>query len=154
MENQIIIRPYEIQDKSALIDLLRMNTPKYFGFEEENDFICYLEFEIESYFVIEKNNQIVGCGGVNLNLEERIGIISWGMIHPDFFGQKLGSQLLEYRISFLKNNYNLNLQKIIVRTSQLVFPFYQKHGFELKEIHPDFWSKGIDMYLMEIDLDI
>jgi N-acetylglutamate synthase-like GNAT family acetyltransferase len=152
MENQITIRPYEIQDKSALIDLFRMNTPKYFGVEEENDFIRYLEFEIESYFVIEKNDQIVGCGGVNLNLEERIGIISWGMIHPDFQGQKLGSELLKYRISFLKNNYNL--QNIIVRTSQLVFPFYQKHGFELKEIHPDFWSKGIDMYLMEIDLDI
>ena len=150
MENQITIRPYGNQDKSALIDLLRLNTPQYFGFEEEIDFIRYLESEIESYFVIEKNDQIVGCGGINLNLEKYIGIISWGMIHPDFFGQKLGSQLLEYRISFLKNNFNL--QKIIVRTSQLVFPFYQKHGFELKEIHPDFWSKGIDMYLMEIEV--
>jgi ribosomal protein S18 acetylase RimI-like enzyme len=100
--------------------------------------------------VIEKNHRIVGCGGINLNIEKQFGIISWGMIHPDFFGQKLGSQLLEHRISFLKNNYNL--QKIIVRTSQLVFPFYQKHGFELKEIHPDFWSKGLDMYLMEIEL--
>jgi len=149
MENQIIIRPYEIQEKSVLIDLLRMNTPKYFGVEEENDFIRYLEFEIESYFVIEKNDQIVGCGGINLNVEKQIGIISWGMIHPDFQGQKLGSELLKYRISFLKNNYNL--QKIIVRTSQLVFPFYQKHGFELKEKHPDFWSKGLDMYLMEIE---
>jgi N-acetylglutamate synthase-like GNAT family acetyltransferase len=149
MENQTIIRSYEIQDKSALIDLLRRNTPQYFGFEEEIDFISYLESEIESYFVIEKNDQIVGCGGINLNVEKQIGIISWGMIHPDFQGQKLGSELLKHRISFLKNNYNL--QKIIVRTSQLVFPFYQKHGFELKEIHPDFWSKGLDMYLMEIE---
>jgi N-acetylglutamate synthase-like GNAT family acetyltransferase len=150
MENQTLIRHYEAQDKSILIDLLRVNTPKYFGVEEEIDFVRYLESEIESYFVIEKNQQIVGCGGINLNLEKQFGIISWGMIHPDFFGQKLGSQLLEYRISFLKNNYNL--QKIIVRTSQLVFPFYQKHGFELKEIHPDYWSKGIDMYLMEMEL--
>lgn len=150
MENQSVIRPYEKNDKSFLIELLRLNTPKYFGVEEENYFIRYLDSEIESYFVIEKNHQIVGCGGINLNLEKQFGIISWGMIHPDFFGQKLGSQLLEHRISFLKNNYNL--QKIIVRTSQLVFPFYQKHGFELKEIHPDFWSKGLDMYLMEMEL--
>jgi N-acetylglutamate synthase-like GNAT family acetyltransferase len=150
MESQTLIRRYETKDKSILIDLLRINTPKYFGIEEEIDFLQYLESEIESYFIIEKNQQIVGCGGINLNLEKHFGIISWGMIHPDFFGQKLGSQLLEYRISFLKNNYNL--QKIIVRTSQLVFPFYQKHGFELKEIHPGFWSKGIDMYLMEMEL--
>ncbi len=150
MENQSVIRPYEKNDKSLLIDLLRLNTPKYFGFEEENDFVGYLDSEIESYFVIEKNHRIVGCGGINLNIEKQFGIISWGMIHPDFFGQKLGSQLLEHRISFLKNNYNL--QKIIVRTSQLVFAFYQKHGFELKEIHPDFWSKGLDMYLMEMEL--
>lgn len=150
MDNQTLIRHYEAQDKSILIDLLRINTPKYFGVEEEIDFVRYLESEIESYYVIEKNHQIVGCGGINLNLEKQFGIISWGMIHPDFFGQKLGSQLLEHRISFLKNNYNL--QKIIVRTSQLVFPFYQKHGFELKEIHSDFWSKGLDMYFMEMDL--
>lgn len=150
MESQTSIRRYETKDKSILIDLLRINTPKYFGVEEEIDFVRYLESEIESYFVIEKNQQIVGCGGINLNLEKQIGIISWGMIHPDFFGQKLGSQLLEYRISFLKVNYSL--QKIIVRTSQLVFPFYQKHGFELKEIHPDYWSKGLNMYFMEMQL--
>ena len=150
MENQSVIRPYEKNDKSLLIDLLRLNTPKYFGVGEENDFVQYLDSEIEFYFVIEKNHRIVGCGGINLNIEKQFGIISWGMIHPDFFGQKLGSQLLEHRISFLKNNYNL--QKIIVRTSQLVFAFYQKHGFELKEIHPDFWSKGLDMYLMEMEL--
>jgi N-acetylglutamate synthase-like GNAT family acetyltransferase len=152
MENQSVIRPYEKNDKSFLIELLRLNTPKYFGVEEENDFKRYLDSEIESYFVIEKNHQIVGCGGINLNLEKQFGIISWGMIHPDFHGQKIGSALLEHRIEFLKNNYDL--QKIIVRTSQLVFPFYEKHGFELKEIHPDFWSKGLDMYLMEMELQL
>ncbi len=150
MDNQSVIRPYEKNDKSFLIELLRLNTPKYFGVEEENDFIRYLDSEIESYFVIEKNHQIVGCGGINLNLEKQFGIISWGMIHPGFHGQKIGSELLKHRIEFLKKNYDL--QKIIVRTSQLVFPFYEKHGFELKEIHPDFWAKDLDMYLMEINL--
>ncbi len=150
MENQTLIRPYDTNDKSLLIDLLRLNTPKYFSVEEENDFVRYLDSEIESYFVIEKNQQIVGCGGINLNLEKRIGIISWGMIHPDFQGQKIGSELLKYRIDFLKRAYYL--EKIVVRTSQLVFRFYEKHGFELKEIHRDYWAKNLDMYLMEIEL--
>ncbi len=150
MGSQSLIRPYVTQDKSILIDLLRLNTPKYFGIEEENDFILYLENEIESYFVVEENQQIVGCGGINLNLEKRFGIISWGIIHPDFQGQKIGSELLKYRIEFLKRAYDL--EKIIVRTSQLVFRFYEKHGFELKEIHRDYWAKDLDMYLMEIEL--
>jgi [ribosomal protein S18]-alanine N-acetyltransferase len=150
MENQTLIRPYDTNDKSLLIDLLRLNTPKYFSVEEENDFVRYLDSEIESYFVIEKNQQIVGCGGINLNLEKRIGIISWGMIHPDLQGQKIGSELLKYRIDFLKRAYYL--EKIVVRTSQLVFRFYEKHGFELKEIHRDYWAKELDMYLMEMEL--
>lgn len=150
MESHSLIRPYLTQDKLILIDLLRMNTPKYFAVDEEKDFIKYLENEIESYFVFEKNHQIVGCGGINLNLEKRIGVISWDMIHPDFQGQKIGSELLIYRIEFLKRAYYL--KKIMVRTSQLVYRFYEKHGFELKEIHRDYWAKDLDMYLMEIEL--
>ena len=39
----IHIREYSSSDKKMVIELLRLNTPKYFAPEEENDFIQYLD---------------------------------------------------------------------------------------------------------------
>tara|TARA_B110000285_G_scaffold234402_1_gene311224 strand:+ start:2948 stop:3142 length:195 start_codon:yes stop_codon:yes gene_type:complete len=62
----------------------------------------------------------------------------------------IGRKLLNHRLSLLKSEKSI--QKIIVRTSQITFLFYEKFGFELKEVKKDYWSKGFDLYHMEIDL--
>jgi ribosomal-protein-alanine N-acetyltransferase len=41
------------------------------------------------------------------------------------------------------------IEKIIVRTSQITFPFYQKQGFRLKEKIDNYWAEGFDLYYME-----
>lgn len=144
---KINIRTYSATDKSQLLTIIRDNTPKYFAVEEEADFSDYLDNEIEDYFVVETENKIVGCGGVNFSEDKTIGIISWGMIHPDYQGKKIGTELLNHRLNFLKNVKSAQL--ITVRTTQLSYPFYEKNGFELKETQKDFWAKGFDMYYME-----
>ena len=150
MDNQFTIRNFRAEDKPSLFEVLSSNTPQYFSFDEKQDFDRYLDKEIEAYFVVENKHQIVGCGGINLNLEQAHGVISWGMIHADFHRQNIGGELLKYRLAYLIERYRLD--KITVRTSQMVYLFYQKHGFELIEIKKDFWAQGIDLYLMEIDL--
>lgn len=60
-----MIRPFKIKDTGAVIKLLRLNSPKYFDYSEEKDFINYLENKREQYFVFEKESEIVGCGGIN-----------------------------------------------------------------------------------------
>lgn len=141
------IRPYSSTDKAKLLVLLDLNTPKYFATAEKVDFQNYLESEIEMYYVIIVENKIIGCGGVNFENEKTTGIISWDMIHPEFHGKGFGNALLQYRISGLKSLENLT--NIIVRTSQMTFPFYQKQGFQIREIKPDYWAKGFDLYYME-----
>jgi ribosomal protein S18 acetylase RimI-like enzyme len=142
----ILIREYKDADKQSLIDILRLNTPQYFSPEEERDLSHYLENEIEYYFVLELNKQVVGAGGFNFSGDETTGKISWDLVHPDFQGRSLGSMLLKYRIE--KLNAFATVQQITVRTSQLVYQFYEKAGFELIEIVENYWAKGYHLYKM------
>jgi len=147
MNNQITIREYQSKDKSSIIDLLKRNTPQYFSPEEEKDLIHYLDHEIEQYFVVEYDAEIVGCGGFNFSEDLTVGKISWDILHPEYQGKGIGSLLLNYRIDKLKS---LNHIKIIsVRTSQLVYQFYEKLGFSLLEVKKDYWAKDFDLYQME-----
>lgn len=142
------IRPYEESHKADVINLFRLNTPIYFSTEEEDDLIYFLENEREQYYVVSINGEIVGCGGYNFSEDKSTGIICWDIVHPNFQGKSIGRSLLNYRITQIKNVKSI--RKITVRTSQMVYPFYEKQGFELKEIVQDYWSIGFDLYLMDL----
>jgi N-acetylglutamate synthase-like GNAT family acetyltransferase len=147
MESRPVIRKYNRSDKETVLSLLRLNTPEYFAPQEENDLKHYLEKELEEYFVLEINDEIVGCGGFNFSEYRKAGIISWDFFHPDFQGRSLGSTLLKYRIEKLLTFKEV--ERIIVRTSQFAWKFYEKNGFRLIEKKEDHWAKGYHMYLME-----
>lgn len=147
MDNLITIREYKSIDKSAVVELIRFNIPKYFAPSEEDDFSRYLDFEIELYYVLLFDGKLVGCGGINFSDNRMTGKISWDILHPEYQGKSLGTYLLEYRIKKLKSIDSV--QRITVRTSQLAYEFYGKRGFELLEIKKDYWAKGFDMYRME-----
>ena len=142
------IRPYEKSDKAYVINLFRLNTPNYFSSEEEDDLIYFLENEREQYYVVEINKEIVGCGGFNISEDKTAGIICWDIVHPNFQGKSIGRNLLNYRITQIKNVKSI--RKITVRTSQLVYQFYEKQGFEIVEIVEDYWSKDFHLYRMDL----
>jgi ribosomal-protein-alanine N-acetyltransferase len=143
----MIIREYTLQDKNEVLALLRLNTPNYFSPHEEKDLVYYLNNEIELYFVIEIDNLIVGCGGINFSTDKTIAKISWDIMHPSFQGKGIGSALLNYRLEKL-TTINTT-QKIMVRTSQLVYRFYEKLGFTLIKTVDDYWATGFHLYEME-----
>ena len=129
------------------MELLRLNTPRYFAPEEAADLEAYLDHHIEWYFVIEKEGRIIGSGGVNFTEDGRTGKISWDLLHPHFHGKGYGRKLTEYRLRKLRALQNIQI--ISVRTSQHVFRFYEKMGFELKEVMEDYWAPGFDLYRMQ-----
>lgn len=149
MNNNINIRKYNKKDKYEVLDLVHLNTPQYFASEEATDFDYYLENEIELYYVLESENKIVGCGGINFEENKTIAKISWDVFHPDYQGKSLGTQLLKHRIKELESVESI--QKVTVRTSQMAYRFYEKQGFTLLEMRKDYWAKGFDMYNMEYD---
>ncbi len=145
VQHSVNIRAYSPKDKPRLLVLLQLNTPKYFSAEEEKDFSCYLDHEREAYFVVEVNNKIVGCGGINTENDK--GILSWAFFHPNYQHQGLGSQLVAYRLHYLLKYKQIST--IIVRTSQHTYKFYEKNGFKKLSVKTDFWAKGYHLYEME-----
>ncbi|CAH0995708.1 hypothetical protein EMA8858_01833 [Emticicia aquatica] len=145
------IRKYQHSDRKSIIDLLRQNTPTYFAPSEESDLNDFLDNHLENYFVVEVENEVLACGGFNTSEDEKIIRISWDIVHPQFQGKGLGSKLIKFRIQKIKEIKNIEI--IVVRTSQLVYQFYEKFGFELKEIVRNFWADGFDLYHMELQLD-
>lgn len=147
MNSEIIIRPYVKDDAVQLIELMKLNVPSFFDERELADFKYYLENELELYFVAELHNQLIGSGGINFNYPEKIGIISWDIIHPNFQRMGIGSSLLHHRLNILQST--IEIESIQVRTSQMTYKFYEKCGFNLEKIVPDYWAKGYDLYSMK-----
>ncbi len=142
----IQIRPYNDSDKSAVLNLLSLNSPVFFAPAEEKDFLHYLENELEDYFVVVENDNIHGAGGINYFPSEKIARISWDIIAPEFQGKGIGKELVKHRLHLLRENPDINV--IVVRTSQYTFRFYEKMGFEIKQVVKDFWAEGFDLYEM------
>lgn len=130
MDGKIVIREYEPADKEAVMELLRLNTPRYFAPEEAADLDAYLERERELYYVLLHEERIVGCGGINFADGGTVGKISWDMVHPQYRGKSLGTRLLRHRIEKLEAMRSV--RRITVRTSQLAFGFYEKRGSSSK----------------------
>lgn len=140
------IRKYTQQDQPAVLELFDANCPRYFAPEERNDLENYLESELEDYFVVEMEGELVACGGINLQKEQSKGVLSWDMIHPDYQKRGIGKALVMFRIRHLEEVYQV--ENIGVRTSQFTDRFYAKCGFELKNIVKDYWAEGYDLYDM------
>lgn len=142
----IRIRPYVPADLARISALIHPLIPKYFAADEADDLRQYLLQERELYFVVERDNAIVASGGINFFPEKGEARISWDMVALDQQGIGIGSALLQYRLSLLESMRQI--RRVVVRTSQLAFTFYQKHGFVLKSTEKDYWSEGLDLYLM------
>jgi ribosomal protein S18 acetylase RimI-like enzyme len=149
MIENITIRPYSDQDKESVQNLFQLNVPEYFSIDEEKDLVYYLENEIQLYFVLEVEDKIVGSGGINFSEDEIQAKISWDLLHPNYQRKSFGTKLLKHRLDLLETMHSV--KTITVRTSQLAYLFYEKSGFKLKEVVKDYWAKGFDLYLMELD---
>ena len=147
----MIIRKHKESDRTKIIELLRLNTPEYFSPDEECDLIYYLDNYADNYYVVEVDNVIVGCGGFNLSDDGETGKISWDIFDTQKQGKGYGSALTRFRIKKMKEIDSIKI--ISVRTSQLVYPFYEKFGLKIREIVKDYWAEGFDLYRLDSDVD-
>lgn len=145
-----LIRQYQPADKAQILELLQRNTPEFFAEEEMEELDNYLELFSDNYFVSESEGKIAGAGGFNL-MDDGITVrLSWDIIHPDFHGKGLGRELVLFRLERIKQIPKRTT--VQVRTSQLVWKFYEKLGFSLDQVQADYWAPGFDLYDMSCQL--
>ncbi len=139
------IRPYTVADRPRLIELFLLNTPAFFHPKEQQDLEEFLDTELEHYFVAEDGDSVIGSGGSNV--EDGVGWLSWYIVHPGWHGKGVGSQLVTHNLALLTADERvLRLQ---VRTSQLVYKFYEKLGYRLTGTEDNYWGEGFHLYEME-----
>lgn len=151
-KKSIMIRLWIHSDREALIQNMKCNVPEYFAESEIVEFMDYLNQNAEHYYVYEEQGKIIGSGGINYFLDEGVARISWDIIHPSHQNRGIGKQLVLYRINEIKKIPKIKF--VIVRTSQMVYPFYQQLGFELDFITKDYWAKGFDLYQMQMNIQV
>jgi [ribosomal protein S18]-alanine N-acetyltransferase len=144
------IRTYATSDFNACLAVFDANTPHYFAPSERDWFINYFSKEIEDFYVVEKDDKIVACGGVNYEDNNTTGILSWGMVLPDYQKQGIGTALTKHRIEVMKSKESLTTAR--VRTAQHTFKFYEKMGFALTHFEAGYFGGLFDLYDMRMDL--
>lgn len=152
MKESIEIKPYSLLHKRDCLSAFKSNVPDFFTEEELGQFAHFLDhFESNIYpetgknrsyfYVLIDKNQVIGCGGFG-DKEGNLRIsLAWGLIHRDFHHQSFGKLLLHYRLAEIKEVFPGSA--IHLNTTQYSAPFYEKQGFELKEISKDFYEKGM-----------
>ena len=152
------IRTYNKNDHAACMEIIKSNTPEFFAIEEitlfkewliaqENGVLAYPVSEEEYYFVLEVNNDILGCAGYLLVENSNEIYLSWGMVNRNFQKLGYGKKLLDYRIKSISQNFPD--RKISLSTTQDIAPFFEKYGFNIINITPKFYSDSLDRYEME-----
>ena len=98
--------------------------------------------------MLEEDGKILACGGYAV--ENNVGYLCWYIVHPTHHGKGLGGAIVTKSMNALKAIPGVS--KIIVRTSQLVYPFYENFGFRLISTQDHYWGNDMHMYYMETDV--
>lgn len=152
-----MIRTYLAKDRTSCLKIFKSNCPQYFDISELKDFeiwlngqdhqkIAYQNTKVENYYVVQKDDEVIGCGGFYIVSDTPIASMAWGMIHHDFHKQGLGQLLFQFRLDAIKKTYPRN--DISLNTSQHTFRFFERFDFKVIKITADGFAKGMDKYSM------
>lgn len=151
------IRPYKPTDRDACIALFKSNIPKFFDPTELplfEQFLDALERNVpgkagnreEHYFVSEQSDRIVACGGLCLRDEGKVTCMAWGMVDNALHKQGIGRELLLFRLQKM-DEFFPGIAKVL-DTTQHSFGFFERMGFRVTKITPDYYAPGMHRYDM------
>ncbi|MFL2622532.1 MAG: GNAT family N-acetyltransferase [Candidatus Marisimplicoccus sp.] len=146
----VSIRKAKPSDLNFLNQIFFLNIPKYFHEKEFEDFKKYFNSNhIETYFIIESEDKILGAAGYAYENKQTANIC-WVFVDPGFHSNGLGTKLVNHCIDILKKDNQLNV--IQLETSNITYKFYEKMNFKLQYIKKEYWPNNDDLYFMNMNL--
>ena len=143
MDKDMYVRPVKISDAEQLIEIIPIiDTQTPFMMRSEGEFGLTLEQEIEFissklksknylFLVAVLNGTIVGTLGFNgstLKKYKHSGEFGMGVL-KDYWGNGVGSLLLQSLIDWAKENQILKINLKVVSTNGRAIRLYEKFGF-------------------------
>jgi GNAT superfamily N-acetyltransferase len=129
------LRPYSATDRDSCLAVFDSNTPRFFDPSARREFEAFLDRRNCSYFVMEHERAIVGCGGYAIEREKALARLVWGMVRSDSQKLGLGRYLLLFRLREITKAGGI--QMVHLETPQNSARFYEKQGFKMIGIVKD-----------------
>lgn len=148
---KVVARAWQQSDRDACLALFDSNVPKFFAPEEREQFRHYLgTLDPAHYLVLLLADQIVACGGLDVDRAQHQATLSWGMVDRGFHRAGLGTRLTEARLALARSLPGID--RIVLITSQHTHAFYERFGFQTISVTPDGIAKGLDRWDMVLPL--
>ncbi len=137
---------YNLSYKKETLNLFDSNVPEFFDPTEREPFVDFLSKKLDSYYIYQLNDKVVGAGGYwNENTHE--ARICWLMIDRHCHKEGIGKYMMNQLHHMIKKEGIYNL--ITLKTAQDAEGFYKKLGYETTYFEKDHWAEGLDLYFME-----
>jgi len=146
----LTIRQYRIDDKPSCLNIFDSNLPKYFDPSERADFASYLDAPSGHYLVGEINGRLIACGGWGQLPDRSTATLDFGMVHSDYHGTGIGSQMLERRLADMTGI--AKIKTVVLDTSQHVAGFFERFGFSETSVVPNGYGPGLHRHNMTLKL--
>ena len=143
---EIKIREIEVEDYKELLDFMKKvkgetnflrgypNEIKM-SYEDEKEHIKKVKSsETSNYFVVMKNNKIIGCIGFNGNTARKMkhyGTIGISVL-KEYWGRGIATALLEKLISWAKEKGIKKINLDVFENNESAIKLYEKFGFKLE----------------------
>lgn len=146
------VRPYLPADRDACLNLFDSNVPEFFAATERRDFIAFLDDLPGPYYVLEDAaGMMVACGGyAQMEHDASAAALCWGMVLRDRHKEKLGTRLLEARLSLIRAGGGF--KTVEIETTPFSRGFFERYGFREQQVKPDGFAPGFDLVKMTLFL--
>jgi [ribosomal protein S18]-alanine N-acetyltransferase len=145
------LRPYTNADRDRLIEILRLNVPKYFSHGDVLDFERYLHDKPweRHYVYLGPNRRVVGCASCYLRTPGVVGLC-WMFFEPFQVGPSaLRRTLEEYFARVARELCPGEDATLALNTTPRTAKFMRRLGFATIATIKDGYGPGYDKVLME-----
>ncbi|RMP26525.1 GNAT family acetyltransferase [Pseudomonas coronafaciens pv. atropurpurea] len=143
-----MLRPYTLAHRDLCLAIFDSNVPRFFDPVEREQFSSFLMAPLGHYFVVERDAEVVACGGYLVLSDPSVAELTWGMVHRECHGSGLGRFLTQARLQAMR--LVPGVTRAFINSSQHVQGFYSTLGFAVTGIEADGHGRGIDSVKMEL----